>query len=187
MAGAAVAARLVIEQGLILGGAEAGNHPEKGHHRPHLVVAVRRRPRGHARELHAVLHDGEQLLGIELVDDVGQRGRGRRHRATAGAGEAAPRIRSRMLRTCERIRRVRAGRQNVSDQGAKHSRGACHGEHLQRRAGAFWRHERACRIRSQILSPARGRRGPSGAPAPRVPRTWRHRRPAWQSRARRCR
>jgi predicted nuclease of restriction endonuclease-like (RecB) superfamily len=55
------------------------------------------------------------------------------------------------LRACERIRRVRAGRQNAPDLGAKRRHSSCYGEHLQRRAGAFWRHERAWRVFSQAL------------------------------------
>jgi len=39
--------------------------------------------------------------------------------------------------------RARAARHKVADLGAKHSHSSDYGEHLQRRAGAFWRDERA--------------------------------------------
>jgi hypothetical protein len=47
------------------------------------------------------------------------------------------------LRGWEFFGRVRATRQNVPNQGAKHSHSSGYGAHLQRRVGAFWRGERA--------------------------------------------
>jgi hypothetical protein len=47
------------------------------------------------------------------------------------------------LRGGEEFGRDRAAHQKVSDLGAKHSHSPGYGEHLQRRAGAFWCDERA--------------------------------------------
>src|SRR3990167_8204436 len=49
--------------------------------------------------------------------------------------------------------RARKVRKNAPDLGAKHSHSAGYGEHLQRRAGAFWRARRAWIKDSQPLKP----------------------------------
>jgi hypothetical protein len=47
------------------------------------------------------------------------------------------------VRAWEFFERARAARQNAPDLGAKHSHSSGYGEHLQQRAGVFWRDERA--------------------------------------------
>jgi len=55
------------------------------------------------------------------------------------------------LRGWEFFERARVARQKVADLGAKHSHSSGYGEHLQRRAGAFSRDERARSKGSQPL------------------------------------
>ena len=75
----------------------------------------------------------------------------------------------RRLRAGDLFERARAARLNVSDLGAKHSHSLAYGEHLQRRADAFKREERAWASQSQALS--RAAASPSSPPPPARPAT----------------
>ncbi len=79
------------------------------------------------------------------------------------------------VRSCERAQRARAAPANGSDQGAKHSRSTCYGEHLQRGAGPFAGDERVWWVRSQLLGLRSALRAPprdlrSSPPTRRTPR-----------------